>query len=789
MPHSFLQVRNRRASATQARLIVTNDVRRTVLPESGGQLSANTAVVEIDPPGGDLDPQPTTLPGQTQVNRVGPTLFILVHGMNHPANSDARVVDTPQQSRKEWHLDFIQGLLGGRDPAGQAHLQMFDFAGQHITQDNFMAPWFTFEGQLVAHPNLQDHGVLPPFDSFTNEADIEDLDAVASHFVTLDKGVGDLRGIGPPFAASAPSLSAFITYRDATAGLVESGRRIANETYVAIRWYELHFRLTPKVVYVGQSFGGLAARFVLSNPTQAQLDARPPGMPPLNPEGIQLTAEDHRRMDYVRDRIVYMVTLGTPHEGSYMADVLLPVQQSLLALENSLDSGVGILQANLQPLGTMLGLLGAVLMPDQTAMERLATMRGVLADIRGMLNGRAFRDLPHPYWVRANTGPLHPSRAHRGSASPIPGGAGQLIPIYAAGARTPGGRAFTTPDIAVLRARMDAENRQEREWMISTVVTDLLIHILRADQGGFGRTDQAIFAGFEAQFDRRERIVDGSAMARSAAASIVNRVSPWFAENFGGGVEGIVNFVMGSARNMALPVYLARKGRFDLGGSVVLPVPAFQCTLADGSPFVIPLRFGQLLASMRDIFGSLTAARNALRNKNLNEVIAALRLVGIDANAIVGWFVQAYLDQQVPAGRCNLKIDPTSPLSAVISTALAAANLRNWRVVEATDTFPAPRWVSTAQLASDGEIDSDGVVSFDSAVGFSLGSTTPIFFDHTHTADVPGFSRGSWYRIFDSPLERECHGMQHQWNIGRWTLRNFDDAGPIPGPDALSVWS
>lgn len=789
MPHCFLRGGESHASASQAGLIVTNEAPSTESPNSMPQPRASsTVVVDVE------IPDPDTLPGPTSVDPVGPTLFVLVHGMNHPALSgDPQLIDTPQQSRKEWHLDFIQGLLGGPDPAGGGHLPMFDFAGQLITQATFIGPWFEPDGELVAQPDFQDPGLLLPFDSFTNEAGIANLDAVATHFITRDGTVGDVRQRGINDNGKVPSLSAFITYRDATAGLVESGRRIANETFVAIRWYELHFHLTPKIVYVAQSFGGLAARFVLSNPTQAQLDPRGPrNAPPMNADRIQISGEDRRRMDYVRDRIVYTVTLGTPHEGSYLADLLVPLQEILQALENSLDSGVAGLEARWQSLGTLLAeidnLVDAVEIPTLAPAEALAIVRQALAEMRGQLGGRAFRDLKHPFWERVNRGPLHPRQARRTNASPIPGGGGQLIPIYAAGARTPGGRAFTSPELAVIR-RLRAQNKQEQGWMIATVVTDLLIHTMRADQGGFGRSNQGIFAGFGAQLDRRERIVDASAFVRDRASGLANQVSPWFAEEFGAAVEGIVGFMLGDARLIALPIYLARKGHFDLNGSVDLRVPAFQCTLANGTPFRIVLRFGRLLTAMREIFGSLTAARNALRSMNLNQVIAALGLVGNDANAIVRWFVQAYLDQQVPPGRCNLKIDLSNPLSAATTTVLAAAKLRNWQVVEATDTFPAPRWVFDPQLASDGEIDSDGVVSFDSAVGFSLGTSTPLFFDHTHIADVPGVTRGSWYRIFNSPVERECHGMQHQWNIGQWTMRNFADAGPIPGPGELSVWA
>ncbi|MDP1827861.1 MAG: hypothetical protein Q8L48_31595 [Archangium sp.] len=761
------------AAEGQAGLIITNDGRAAgaaklatgseepaaVQPVTVTQPTSSgtgTGGIQVSVPGLGERLLPPLIPSLTAVTRLGPTLFVLVHGMNHPVTSTPDQVDSPAQSRTEWHLDFVQGLLGGNDPNGGAHAPMFNFAGQAVTQANFMSP-----------------ARLPRFDSFTPEAGIETLDAVASHFITLDARVGDVRQGGLSAAGKAPSFSALITYRDAAGGLAESGKRIANETYVAVRWYEQHFRRTPKVIYVTQSFGGVVARFVLSNPTQAQLSAAG-----VNADAVLITPEDRRRMDYVRDRIVYLLTMGTPHEGSFIADMFVPLQQDLLLLERSLDLGVAGLQGDLRNLGLMLGQLGdltsSVLLPRQNEAQTLANVRAGLAELRRRLDGRALRDLVHPFWVRANTGPLHPSRARRTAASPLVGAGGQLIPIYAAGARTPG-RAFTAPELAVFD-RFQAENPKEQEWMVSTLVTDLLLHTRLVNQNGFGRSNQGLFAGFDAQLDRRQRLVDGSAFARTRAQVLVNSVSPWFAERFGAGVEGVVNFAMGDARLVAMPIHLDRTGHFDLGGTVVLPVPAFEC-VEGAQRFRITLEFGRLLTSMRATFGSLTAAGRALRTRNLNGVLEALALTGSNLEDILRWFLDEYSALGVPEGRCKLPVD--------LGSVLSAGNLLNWTVVDATDTFPAPRWVREAQLASDDEIDDDGVVAMDSAVGFSLGTTTPLFFDHTR---LEGTTRGSWYRIFDSPVEAECHGMQHQWNIGSWALQNFFTAGPVPGAGPLSVF-
>lgn len=783
------------ASEGQAGLIITNDGRAAgaVKLPTGTEEPAVTGAITVNQPVGSgttgTGGISVTLPtlgdrtltlisvSKTLVSRTGPTLYILVHGMNHPVGSDPALVDTPQQSRTEWHLDFIQGLLGGADPAqnGGAHAQMFNFAGDLVTQQNFMSP-----------------ALLPPFDSFAPEAAIANLDTVAKHFITMDPRTGDARRndvVAPSQRRPFPMASVFVTYRDASAGLVESGKRIANETYVAIRWYEEHFNRTPKIVYVAQSFGGVTARFVLSNPTQALVDF--PGAPAMNADRIVITAEDRRRMDYVRDRIMYLVTMGTPHEGSFMGDLFVPLQQTLQALTQSLEGGTANVQANLQALATFIGRIDdltalALQRPQtsaQTAAETLQVVRNALAEVSRNLNGRALRDLRHDYWQRVNTIPLNPARARRTSASPIPGAGGQLIPIYAAGARTPGGLAFTAPELSAF-TRLNGQNKKEQEWMVNTMVTDIVIHTLRVNQNGFGRSDQGIYAGFDALLDRRERIADGSAFARQLAQNISSQVNPFVADALGNGdaVEAILRPLMGDARLVSLPVYLDRKGSFDLGGSVTVPVPELRCVNDDGTVEAITLDFGRLVRAMISTYGSLTAARNALRTLDLNGVLQQLSIASDDASDVATWFLEKYGQAAVPAGRCRL------PSDVSISSLFAAVNLPNWSVAEGTDELPAPRWVFSNTPASDDEIDDDGVVGFESAVGFSLGTTTPLFFEHTRN-DAANGQPGSWYRIFTSPLERECHGMQHQWNIGKWARDEFANAGPVPASGGtLSVF-
>ena len=140
----------------------------------------------------------------------------------------------------------------------------------------------------------------------TDPAAVETYDPRAAlHFVTA----------GPPDPHRAPPLSVFVTWRDSTRGLVESARRVTNQSYAALRWYETQYKQAPKVIFLVQSFGGLATRFILSNPPADVFDT-----PLLNADRIPICSEEHTKMDYLRDRTVFALTLATPHEGSYMAE-------------------------------------------------------------------------------------------------------------------------------------------------------------------------------------------------------------------------------------------------------------------------------------------------------------------------------------------------------------------------------------------------------------------------------------------------------------------------------------
>ncbi|MBL8923758.1 MAG: hypothetical protein JNJ54_33190 [Myxococcaceae bacterium] len=693
-------------------------------------------------------------PTQQSVTGQSPLLFILVHGMSHSGGTSAATIDTPPVSRDEWSVDFLRGLLGASPGARN---QLFNFV-EPFADDAFLTSGATFPATL-AEDAIATNAALPR--NFVSLVPVSP---------TPPAGVAGAARPAPPF-------SAFITYREAPGGLVQSGQRIANQAYLALRWYELRFRRTPRVVLVTQSFGGITSRFVLSVPTTAELQAAQ-----VQFDGVTLSTEDTRRMVYVRDRTVSLVTLGTPHEGSFLADLGVPAQmmaQRMLRVARADVVGTG---SELDLFATATRLLAQqfpTLAPASLSVAQAqADVEAGFDELDRQANGRAFRDLRHDFWERVNRGPLHPRKARRGS-SPIQNAANQLIPVYAGGSRSPGGRAFTAPELSVF-SRFAQENERERGWLLMTMGADTAVRLLRAE--GYGRTSNPVLSAFAERLDRRKRLIDLGAAARTQAQTLAAQLSPWLVEQQGvpSAIDAFVMLALGPARALAVPVYLDQEGAFELTGRVNAPALGFACS-DGGQTFRIVLDFGRLLTSLVSTYSSLAMARQAVATQDLNALLSALNLASSNVDDVKQWFLDKYAALQVPDGRCRL------PNDVSLTSLLSVANLPNWRLATGMDAFPAPQWVRSGRRASDGEIDSDGPVAFDSAMGLTLGTTTPLFFDHERTDDtrngVPVL--GSWYRFFDSPIEADNHGMQHQFVAGEWIFDTFAPAGPVPQRNGL----
>jgi hypothetical protein len=683
------------------------------------------------------------------IRRNGPVLIILTHGMSHFIDTPAEVRDTPPYSRDEWGTDFIAGLLGA---AEGTRVALFNFRNQEVGGDNFIKP-----------------ELYPKYDENMPEDAIERDPNLPAHFITTAPiaTAGALPGQPPP----APQLTLFVTYRNSLGGLVQSSKRVANQTYVALHAYESRFKVTPGVILIGHSFGNLVHRFMLSNPTAMAFG---PNIPPLNPEALSITDTERARMDYLRDRVLYTVSLGGPHEGSPMADANIPIQ---MALQQLLLQPAANLTGGALAVFTGLDTLDAVARQVRPAEQLLQDARGGIQAAIRELDSPALRDLRSGFWRTANTGPLHPNRAIRSGSTPIVGAANTLVPIYAIGGRSPGDRAFDSPDLVAGVQRYLARDPKEQTWITKNMFGgDLVVKLLG---GGAGAVNRPVTASFTAQLDRRGRISDYRTFVRPLAQDALGRLPFFVQDAFDNTADKVIDYLTGiQFHALEAPIHIDRTYVIDLSGRITLMVPALRCT--DGAtPFEAVLDLGALMQLLVAKFGSVHASLVAIANLDVNGLLSLLAASKETSGLTAQWVLDNAAPLAAASDRCKL---PSG-----VGDILSAVNIVNWKLVSAKSDFPAPAWKRTETLVSDGEIDSDGVVPFSSAMGFSLGTDIPEFFDHRRN-DGPNGRPGSWYRFYDSPVETESHAMQHQHITGRF-IRDalfVPGAGPVPRTDGLS---
>lgn len=679
------------------------------------------------------------------IRKDGPVLIILAHGMSHFLDTLPPVRDTPRYSREEWGEDFVRGLLGGPESGPFA---LYNFLGQEISGPSFL-----------------DANLLPRFEVDLPEASIARSRELAAHFVTAEPPAAP-GGTAPDLFAPPPApprLSLFITFRNSLDGLVASSLRVGNQAYLAIKHYEERFGVTPAVVLVGHSFGGVTWRFVLSNPSATSFLTGTD--PPLNADNIPITSRDRARMDHVRDRTIYAVTLGTPHEGSPMADMTIPAQQLLrdylLQPASSLAGQLLAFHRTLQAIEVVGRENGA---GTQFLMEARPWMQGLIRE----LESPALRDLRARFWRSAHAGPMRPERARRTSASPIVGAQSLLVPIYAIGGRSPGGRVFDSPDLVAGLRRYQQQPEKVKSWISKNMLGgDFLIRIFT---GGAGLVNQPVYAGYERLLDRRGRVGDYRTYVGAASDGLADEFPQFVRDLYGGLRRLVLRILLGlETHAINLPVHVDRVWFAEAGGDVELEVPTLVCTDGDRI-FDEDVDFQPLLAALAEEYDDIGDGFRAIEGLNLDGILALLGAPADLIEAVITW--------------------TTDTLLSVAADSLHCANPVNWKVKMVEREFSGVEWDRTDTTVFDGEIDSDGVVPFSSAMGFSLGSDTPEVLDH-RKLEAPGATTfGSWYRYYDSPIEVESHAMQSQHLTGKF-LRDellVGRAGPVARPDGLSAF-
>ena len=333
-----------------------------------------------------------------------PTLVVLLHGTSPSPEIDERV-GSHAYARHYWGHAFVQALLGGS--------AVGDADGRELPRD--------------------DWGTGAPAGDAARDA--------------LVRPVGS--------DVDSPRLAALLLTRDASLGLGEQTTAAARQLAAGLEAFEALAGTEAQVVLVGHSMGGLVARHLLTNP-------------PIDDGPFGLDATTRAAIDRIRARTRFVVTLGTPHEGSLAADraALLATVERIVV--DDLVRPNGFARRWLLPL---VERTTAFLRLEDPATQHLRT------DVWAQLND-------------PGTGLLAAHRARRGDGSPVP--------VYALASRSPGGRFFVDPlvsdrielELATWHAQrlgLDAESYVEAT--LQMLLTDPTLHALGLPNRGWGRAD------------------------------------------------------------------------------------------------------------------------------------------------------------------------------------------------------------------------------------------------------------------------------------------------------------
>lgn len=726
------------------------------------------------------------------IKRTGPVVIFLMHGMADnlgmaPATAKddfaecAGPKDTPFYGRCEWGQDFLPGLFG----SSNVRAQLTTLDGRDVTGDRFIRDVanegdprvdFTFDenlGKRLAGDCVADPTAPERFDPRT-----------ARHFI-VPGALKSSQRLGLTTTPTPPPVAAFVTWRDPTRGMVFSGRRVTRQVYAALRWYEATYKITPGVILLAQSFGGLASRFMLSRPDPATLTGE------LNREGTPLCKEDLAKMDYVRDRTLYLLTLATPHEGSYLAEWGPPVKDTLRALLAELRQGLAT-----SPLARVLRAMSTISTVVQSPFSPTlldATTSGIAGFLPQLDSAAALIDMQLKRMEAYNRGPISPERARRTGASPIVGAAKTLIPVYATLARSPGSDAFDGPDVIKGFGKLSKKRAKARGWVMQTMfVSDVMTR--QAIPKGFGDATVAPYAEFRSILDRRARLFDSSPTTEQLEAkfgrdiqAVLRAVSPWFLGKFGRNADAVLSALQGEVSvalpHVMFPIHTDQKWKIGFDGTTAeVPIPAFECR---GTRILVDL--DALARLLVDTYRNTPAVMGAITGLDLRAMLEALGVLiqstDTFARGVADWFVGKVRELGTLPAECDAR--PDNPFDV-----FSLAELANWKIVGATGRIPVPAWIGTGEPVSDGEMDTDGAVHSASALGFTL-ARTPFYFEHDRRDDGGGSAFGSWYRLYDNPVaERRNHGLQYENDVGLWIRSTFfvPQVGPVPAPDSFSVW-
>ncbi len=677
---------------------------------------------------------------------------------------------TRLHARSYWTAPFVSRLFGGQPDSSLQTLG----TGRLISGNEFLK---TNTAQDITSTN----GFVAPPASDCN------LDDFISPQAEISRPIGD---------PVPPTRVVLLTHRDGKLSLVQQFKDATEQIFKCVQLYERRYRIQPNLMLVGHSGGGLVGRAILSSPSRVSLQTVFPDILGSAFNDWETTGGVRSKMNYLRDRAQYLITLASPHQGSFFADWGLAARGKAAQIRAWLVNG-GIpenaISFNLdaadvlmvQQLASSLafGAIANVLEPVALTVQRLrndliAGFDRIIAE--NYDDNPVTAQLITSNWRTLNQTALAPQLARRTANSPIPGAANRLIPIYAAGARSAGSDILSSLDPnRVLGRFADLKNRQMTErakfWLVGLTLTDQITRrfgLLPTPPNGFANRLDRVKA--TTWLSETTQVIGNSSFTLDAGFRAVWDLSG------GNTATALVNYLSNTTSvplnqvTLDLPVYLSRGWNMQ-STAVNFRVPGLVCRNTAGVALstIRLLDYPYLLDAMLQNFRTIDLAIEAFATQNFNQLTTNLQTRG-------GLLATAATQLSLDFAAALLRPD-----IAVIAT---CSNAANWRFEALNSSAQIPLPTQTVNLTSDGLVDHDGFVSYDSALGMTLGQNTQEFFNHTRLDfnNTPG----SWYRQYDSALEPFNHEIQ-RFETGAWINSTIlsRGAGPLPAiTGTLSVF-
>lgn len=224
-------------------------------------------------------------------------LVVLIHGVTPKPSEDPDIkIGTSAHAREYWGFDMIKGLQGRVDETQMRVITPRAIGGMKLRTEKY-TDW------TVANSASSVWDLAPicfPISWNTSlPAGIETNQTLIKEYIRLMTKNG------------ANSTMVMVNNRDGSKHFMPQLAEAIDEIYrsYVAAYGHLPAAQQPQIYLVGHSFGGIIARGILANPTQMDLF------------GNSLPAAQRTQAQFLRDRVVAVQTLATPHQGTHMPDM------------------------------------------------------------------------------------------------------------------------------------------------------------------------------------------------------------------------------------------------------------------------------------------------------------------------------------------------------------------------------------------------------------------------------------------------------------------------------------